>query len=42
MKSIKLNIIHDLSNSNRYAWYYRTDEFIELTIEDLRKSINRI
>ncbi len=39
MKSIKLNILHDLSNEYRYFWYYRTDEFIELTNEDLRKSL---
>ena len=39
MKSIRLNIMHDLSTKYRRAWYYKTNEFIELTSEDLHKSI---
>lgn len=38
MKTIRLNIIHDLSTEYRNAWYCRTDEFIELTSEDLHKN----
>lgn len=38
MKTIRLNIIHDLSTEYRNAQYCRTDEFIELTSEDLHKN----
>lgn len=34
---MRLNIMHDLSTEYRNAWYCRTDEFIELTSEDLLK-----
>lgn len=39
MKSIRLNIMHDLSTKYRRAWYCKTDEFVELTSEDLHKII---